>query len=637
LFGEVPAVVVVPGRPTVGVVATRAVRDTTSDVRRWKDLVAHVARISYDRACPKWEVLLMRIALHPYRAAGTVLVLCCLVGWLPHSVALAAGQPAGSTPASVLAIPTTTPQSQSASCCNVFSSPLEALVLSATGQPVGGVSVTFTLPSSGASGTFESNGQTEEVDTTESNGIATSSDIYTNGTTGTFTATASAPGVAAPANFSLDNTTGTPDTLTASLSTTPQSAEVGTTFSTPLQAVLTDPNGVGVSGVPVTFTTYTGLESGLSGSATATFAGGATSETVDTNTNGVATAPTLTANSATGPFVVTAAANGAYQPAVFDLTNLSGPAGRVLAIPTTTPQSQSASCCNVFSSPLEALVLSATGQPVGGVSVTFTLPSSGASGTFESNGQTEEVDTTESNGIATSSDIYTNGTTGTFTATASAPGVAAPANFSLDNTTGTPDTLTASLSTTPQSAEVGTTFSTPLQAVLTDPNGVGVSGVPVTFTTYTGLESGLSGSATATFAGGATSETVDTNTNGVATAPTLTANSATGPFVVTAAANGAYQPAVFDLTNSPPPPPPVGYLVLTSNGGVHNFHTLWHGSDAGKLPSGVTGIGLAVDPVSGGYWILKSNGGVDNFNAPWYGSIAGASGSEAIATVPPPA
>ena len=308
----------------------------------------------------------------------------------------------------------------------------------------------------------------------------------------------------------------------------------------------------------------------------------------------------------------------------------------VLAIPTTTPQSQSASCCNVFSSPLEALVLSATGQPVGGVSVTFTLPSSGASGTFQSNGQTEEVDTTGSNGIATSSDVYTNGTTGTFTATASAPGVAAPANFSLDNTTGTPDTLTASLSTTPQSAEVGTTFSTPLQAVLTDPNGVGVSGVPVTFTTYTGLESGLSGSATATFAGGATSETVDTNANGVATAPTLTANSATGPFVVTAAANGAYQPAVFDLTNSPPPPPPVGYLVLTSNGGVHNFHTPWHGSDAGKLPSGITAIGLAVDPATGGYWILKSNGGVDNFDAPWYGSIAGASGSEAIATVPPP-
>jgi hypothetical protein len=78
------------------------------------------------------------------------------------------------------------------------------------------------------------------------------------------------------------------------------------------------------------------------------------------------------------------------------------------------------------------------------------------------------------------------------------------------------------------------------------------------------------------------------------------------------------------------PPPPVGYLVLTSNGGVHNFHAPWHGSDAGKLPSGITAIGLAVDPATGGYWILKSNGGVDNFDAPWYGSIAGASGARTI-------
>jgi len=67
----------------------------------------------------------------------------------------------------------------------------------------------------------------------------------------------------------------------------------------------------------------------------------------------------------------------------------------------------------------------------------------------------------------------------------------------------------------------------------------------------------------------------------------------------------------------------LGYLALTSNGGVHNFGAPWHGSDAGKLPAGVSPVGLAADPASGGYWILKSNGGVDNYNAPWYGSLAG--------------
>jgi len=67
----------------------------------------------------------------------------------------------------------------------------------------------------------------------------------------------------------------------------------------------------------------------------------------------------------------------------------------------------------------------------------------------------------------------------------------------------------------------------------------------------------------------------------------------------------------------------LGYHVLTSNGGVHNYGTPWYGSDAGKLPAGVTATAIAADPKTGGYWILKSNGGVDNYNAPWYGSMAG--------------
>jgi len=67
----------------------------------------------------------------------------------------------------------------------------------------------------------------------------------------------------------------------------------------------------------------------------------------------------------------------------------------------------------------------------------------------------------------------------------------------------------------------------------------------------------------------------------------------------------------------------LGYHVLTSNGGVHNYGTPWYGSDAGKLPAGVTAIGIAADPKTGGYWIAKSDGGVDAFNAPWAGSMRG--------------
>ena len=61
---------------------------------------------------------------------------------------------------------------------------------------------------------------------------------------------------------------------------------------------------------------------------------------------------------------------------------------------------------------------------------------------------------------------------------------------------------------------------------------------------------------------------------------------------------------------------------MTSDGGVHPFHATWYGSMGGKLPAGVTAVGIAVDPATSGYWILKSNGGVNEFNAPWYGSLS---------------
>ncbi len=66
----------------------------------------------------------------------------------------------------------------------------------------------------------------------------------------------------------------------------------------------------------------------------------------------------------------------------------------------------------------------------------------------------------------------------------------------------------------------------------------------------------------------------------------------------------------------------LGYQVLTSNGGVHNFGATWYGSAAGTLGT-LRATGLAVDPDTGGYWILKSNGGVASYHAPWYGSLAG--------------
>lgn len=67
-----------------------------------------------------------------------------------------------------------------------------------------------------------------------------------------------------------------------------------------------------------------------------------------------------------------------------------------------------------------------------------------------------------------------------------------------------------------------------------------------------------------------------------------------------------------------------GYRILTSGGAVHQFGRLtYYGSDAGKLPAGVTAVALATDVQTGGYWILRSDGGVDSFHAPSLGSLQG--------------
>ncbi|MCL5885089.1 MAG: polysaccharide deacetylase family protein [Deltaproteobacteria bacterium] len=96
---------------------------------------------------------------------------------------------------------------------------------------------------------------------------------------------------------------------------------------------------------------------------------------------------------------------------------------------------------------------------------------------------------------------------------------------------------------TPQSAIVNTAFTTPLQATVTD-SGTPVGGVTVTFTAP---GSGAGGA----FSGGSLTANAVTNSNGVATAPTLTANGQAGTYTVTAGVSGVATPAVFSLTNNP--------------------------------------------------------------------------------------
>ncbi len=427
-------------------------------------------------------------------------------------------------PASSIAVVSGTPQS--AQISTAFAAPLVAVVKDAGGNPVSGVTVTFTAPGSGASGTFAGGVNTA---TTNSSGIATSAVFTANSTAGSYSVSASASGVSTPATFSLTNNVG-PASSIAVVSGTPQSARISTAFAAPLVAVVKDSGGNPVSGVTVTF--------GAPGTgASGTFAGGV--NTATTNSSGIATSAVFTANSTAGSYSVSASASGVSTPATFSLTNNVGPASSI-AVVSGTPQS--ARISTAFAAPLVAVVKDSGGNPVSGVTVTFGAPGTGASGTFAGGVNTA---TTNASGIATSATFTANTTIGgPYNVTASVSGVGTPATFALTNTVGPANSITV-VSGTPQSAQISTAFAAPLVAVVKDAGGNPVSGVTVTFTAP---GSGASG----TFAGGV--NTATTNASGIATSATFTANSTVGgPYSVTASVSGVGTPANFSLTNSPGP------------------------------------------------------------------------------------
>ncbi len=63
-----------------------------------------------------------------------------------------------------------------------------------------------------------------------------------------------------------------------------------------------------------------------------------------------------------------------------------------------------------------------------------------------------------------------------------------------------------------------------------------------------------------------------------------------------------------------------GYWIVDSDGAVAGFHARLHGSLAGHVPPGYS-ITAMTAGLHGGYLILTSNGKVHNFGTPWYGSI----------------
>lgn len=195
-----------------------------------------------------------------------------------------------------------------------------------------------------------------------------------------------------------------------------QSASAGTAFPAPLTAVVEDGNGNPLSGVSVTFAGPAG------GGPGATFS---PSATVSTNNQGIATVTAAANATVGGPYSVTATVAGVSTPAAFALTNFGAPA----SIVALTGSGQTALLGTVFPVPLSALVKDSGGNPLSGITVTFTAPASGAGAALSA---TSAV--TNASGIA-SVTATGNGTAGAYNVTAGVNGTLLTVAFALANST----------------------------------------------------------------------------------------------------------------------------------------------------------------------------------------------------------
>jgi hypothetical protein len=376
-----------------------------------------------------------------------------------------------------------------------------------------------------------------------------------------------------------------------------QAARAGTAFADPLAAEVVDTGGCPLSDVDVEFVAPT---SGAGG----TFPGSATTATVASGPDGVATAPSLTANQVSGSYAVLAQVPSTGYEASFALTNTTS--GVAAGVRAGSGNGQSAKVGAQFSLPLVVNVVDAYGTPVGEANVSFTIiPANGAGATFVGGGTSASAQT-DAAGTATSPLLVAGSTAGTFTVQVGVGGLSQPVTFTLTDSASAPYAITPG-SGTSQQAPLGTDFAVPLAVTVTDVNNNPVAGAKVTFSAPGSGPSGV-------FAGHGPAVAVVTSSKGVAVAPNFSANEAAGGYLVTARVAGLAGMATFAMVNA-----------ARSQGNIANPGSYWLATEAGQVltsgsatryraPSGKGApshvVGIAATPDEHGYWLVTKSGAV---------------------------
>jgi hypothetical protein len=329
----------------------------------------------------------------------------------------------------------------------------------------------------------------------------------------------------------------------------PQTAALDTAFGGNLQVTLANTNGcpltTTLAGVAVTFSAP------ASGASGAFAASGSNTLTAGTDASGMAAAAMFSANGIAGSYTILA--RSPYGSVSFAMTNSA--AGIPAAITVVGRASQSATVSTRYKHPLEVKLRDASGTPLQGVSVTFSLGSgssgsataAGAGASF-SDGTTQATATTDAAGHAVSPRFTAGTTAGSFVATAAVAGSARRINFRLRNVAGPPAAVTPG-SGSSQATSLGGRFPVRLAVTVTDAHGNVVPGAIVTFAAPVEGPRGRFVIAARDLR--ARTVRATTGATGVAVAPPFTATATTGGYVVRASV-AHVAPAAFALVNERP-------------------------------------------------------------------------------------
>ena len=242
---------------------------------------------------------------------------------------------------------------QSAAAGTAYATRFAVLVRDAGGQPLPGVSITFTAPATGASGTFSGTGTGAQA-ASNASGVATAPTFTANATTGSFSVIASV--AALNATFALTNTTASSGPAPLFTSGPPPNGTVNVSYNftvaasgtpTPTFSVLSNslPTGLSlngtsglIAGTPSAQGTFAGMLTATNGAppdATQAFA-----ITIAGLAQTIAFGPLSDKPLGASPFAVSATASSGFTVAFSSLTNpvctMSGNTVTVVAIGTCT-------------------------------------------------------------------------------------------------------------------------------------------------------------------------------------------------------------------------------------------------------------------------------------------------------------